>query len=634
MASKNVKGLTFLFGANLKGLDKGLKTAQKKIGKFGKTMKNIGSTMTRSITLPVIGLGAAAIKMASDYEESLNKVRVAFGSSSAEVEKFAKTTSSSFGIAENQALEMAALFGDMGTALGFTTSDAAGMSQQLVGLAGDLASFKNIGVEEAQTALAGIFTGETESLKRLGIMTTEATLKNSEYFLSLGKTWKELSNTEKIQVRYNEVLRQTQNAQGDFARTSGGIANQMRTLQGEFQMVGVQIGNMLMPIALKFFSLIRDGLAWWQGLSKSTKIFLGTMTLLLAALGPAVSLFGTLATVIAAISWPIAAVVAGIVSIVAAFAFVRENYDAFAERLGDWNWWKNALIQVLQWYIEFNPFNMLIEGFNKLMKLLGKKEVENPFTLAIDGLEDMKVKTKEYKHEFSTFADAMKNQSKDLAKGMGLMGNPLGLGGGGGGGGQTDNTAGTFVSSTAPAGPMIGPENATLTEQISLLDQLAGQWGITEKAMDSYAKRLTSSLSRGQESFKEYGEVVKAQIKEVIGGLIAQGVTAAVSSAMKGAVHPLMIPIVAGLASGLAKTAFNSLIPEFAQGGLVTGPTTGLIGEGAGTSPANPEVVAPLDKLQGMIGGGNKNIVVSGILKGNDIFLSNQRTSTNRRRYI
>lgn len=634
MASKNVKGLTFLFGANLKGLDKGLKTAQKKIGKFGKTMKNIGSTMTRSITLPVIGLGAAAIKMASDYEESLNKVRVAFGSSSAEVEKFAKTTTTKFGIAEGRALEMASLFGDMGTSIGMTQKDAASMSTTLVGLGGDLASFKNIGVEEAQTALSGIFTGETESLKRLGIMVDQNTLINSEYFKSLGKTWKELSNLEKIQLRYTEVLRQTENAQGDYLNTSGGMANQLRTLQAEFQNIAVQIGNMLMPIALKFFSLIRDALGWWQGLSKNTKIFLSTITLLVAALGPAVALFGTLATVIGAILSPVGLVVAGIVSIVAAFAFVRENYDAFAERLGDWKWWKNALIQVMQWLVQFNPYSLLIKGFNELRKLVGKDPIPDPFNEMRDGLEDMKEETTEYKHEFSTFADAMKNQSKDLAKGMGLMGNPLGLGGGGGGGSTTDTSGGTFVSSTAPAGPMIGPENATLTEQISLLDQLAGQWGITEKAMDSYAKRLTSSLSRGQESFKEYGEVVKAQIKEVIGGLIAQGVTAAVSSAMKGAVHPLMIPIVAGLASGLAKTAFNSLIPEFAQGGLVTGPTTGLIGEGAGTSPANPEVVAPLDKLQGMIGGGNKNIVVSGILKGNDIFLSNQRTSTNRRRYI
>ena len=74
------------------------------------------------------------------------------------------------------------------------------MATTLVGLAGDLASFKNIQIEVAQTALAGIFTGETESLKKLGIMTTEATLKNSEYFLSLGKSFSELTQLEKYKL--------------------------------------------------------------------------------------------------------------------------------------------------------------------------------------------------------------------------------------------------------------------------------------------------------------------------------------------------------------------------------------------------------------------------------------------------
>ena len=70
----------------------------------------------------------------------------------------------------------------------------------------------------------------------------------------------------------------------------------------------------------------------------------------------------------------------------------------------------------------------------------------------------------------------------------------------------------------------------------------------------------------------------------------------------------------------------------FAEGGLVTGPTTALIGEGIGTTASNPEVVAPLDKLKQYMGGGNQNIIVEGVLKGNDIYLSNKNTSINRLR--
>ena len=117
-------------------------------------------------------------------------------------------------------------------------------------------------------------------------------------------------------------------------------------------------------------------------------------------------------------------------------------------------------------------------------------------------------------------------------------------------------------------------------------------------------------------------------MKGIIGALIAKGVTAAVSGALEkvGAFGPagiVMIPVVAGLAAGLAQTAFNSLIPKFAQGGVVTGPTMGLIGE------AGPEAIIPLDKLDNMM---QKTVVVEGRISGGEIFLSNQRTGLTRQR--
>jgi len=146
---------------------------------------------------------------------------------------------------------------------------------------------------------------------------------------------------------------------------------------------------------------------------------------------------------------------------------------------------------------------------------------------------------------------------------------------------------------------------------------------------------LGDNLAQGAESFKEFGEAAKGMIRDVIGALISQGVAAAVSNALSNPalkINPFLIPVLAGAAAGLARTAFNSLIPAFAHGGLVSGPTMGLVGEGAGTSAANPEVIAPLDKLKTMIGQGNQNIVVTGKIVGNDIWLSNQKTKFNRLR--
>lgn len=134
-------------GADASGLSKGLNAASKdiettkqKLESVGSKFKAIGGTMTAAVTLPVLAGATAAVKLASDYNESLNKVDVAFKNNAKEVEKWAGTTLKSFGIAKGTSLDMAATFGDMATSMGLNTAQAAQMSTKLVGLAGDLAS--------------------------------------------------------------------------------------------------------------------------------------------------------------------------------------------------------------------------------------------------------------------------------------------------------------------------------------------------------------------------------------------------------------------------------------------------------------------------------------------------------------
>ena len=175
----------------------------------------------------------------------------------------------------------------------------------------------------------------------------------------------------------------------------------------------------------------------------------------------------------------------------------------------------------------------------------------------------------------------------------------------------------------------------------SLGDKMAEFFGTDvktlEEGMAGIMHRIEDELAQGADSFEEYAENVKKMMKDIIGAQIAAGVSAAVRTALEtlppfpGSVF--LIPALAGAAAGLARTAFNSLIPAFAEGGLVTGPTLGLIGEGIGTNASNPEVIAPLDKLKGFMNGGNK-VVVEGVIKGNDIFLSNKRTKQNRFRTV
>ena len=184
----------------------------------------------------------------------------------------------------------------------------------------------------------------------------------------------------------------------------------------------------------------------------------------------------------------------------------------------------------------------------------------------------------------------------------------------------------TMVSPFAGALGMMGDEIAMFLG----MDVVA-----FEEGLGAMAEQLGDNLAQGAESIGEFVTDIKGMMRDIIGALISKGVAAAVSNALMNpaiAINPFLIPIIAGAAAGLARTAFNSLIPAFAEGGLVTGPTTALIGEGIGTNASNPEVVAPLDKLKQYMGGGSQNVVVTGKIVGNDIWLSNEKTQFNRQR--
>ena len=146
------------------------KDAADKVGK-------LGQKMTTFITLPLVAAGTAAVKMASDLTETLGKTNEVFKESADTVLEGSNSSVENMGLAQQTALDMASSFGDMGTSMGFTTQEAANMSMELVQLAADMASFKNISIDRANTALTAIYTGETESLKAMGIVMTEANLE-------------------------------------------------------------------------------------------------------------------------------------------------------------------------------------------------------------------------------------------------------------------------------------------------------------------------------------------------------------------------------------------------------------------------------------------------------------------------
>jgi hypothetical protein len=329
LASINIK-----FKADLTGFSSEMQNSLRQIDAAGQKFQKLGRSMSTFVTLPILAAGAAAVKFASDYNESLNKVDVSFKDSSVNVKEFAKTTLESFGIAEGTALDMAAAYGDMGTSMGLTTGEASKMSTSLVGLAGDLASFKNISIDIANTAISAIFTGETESLKKMGIVMTEVNLKQFALNSGITKMYEQMSQAEKVQLRYNYILSVTKNAQGDFIRTQGGAANQMRIFQESLKQIAAQMGEVVLPLFTKMITAINEKVVAFSKLSQGTKQTIVIIAGLVAVVGPLLLAFGAILSIIPAIvagfaliSGAIIPVLAGITLLYGAYLILKPAAD-------------------------------------------------------------------------------------------------------------------------------------------------------------------------------------------------------------------------------------------------------------------------------------------------------------------
>ena len=361
--------LKVVIGANIDGLITELNKSKKALGgigdeadkltsklkRAGEKMGKIGKSMSTYLTLPLLGIGGASVKMASDFEESLNKVDVAFKGSSKEIRKFAETTLETYGIAEGTALDMAALFGDMATSMGVPTGEAANLSSAMVGLAGDLSSFKNINVKEVTTALNGVFTGETESLKRLGIVMTETNLKQFALSRGMSDNIQAMGQAEKVQLRYAYILENTKNAQGDFARTSTGSANQMRIFTESVKELSVSFGEILLPYFTVAVTYVNKVIKAFTNLSPTTKKIIVVVAALVAVIGPlllglgflsttvipaVIAGLGVLGTAFGAITLPIALVSAAVVAL---GVLIYKNFDAIVLKVTEFY---NSFVEV------------------------------------------------------------------------------------------------------------------------------------------------------------------------------------------------------------------------------------------------------------------------------------------------
>ena len=184
-----------------------------------------------------------AIKAASDFQEATSKVNVVFGRASKSVKNFADGAARNLGQSKQAVLDAAGVFGTFGKAAGLAGEDLSTFTTDFVTLSTDLASFNNTSPEEAVLAIGAALRGESEPLRRYGVLLNDAVLKQEAMTLGIYDGKGALTAQQKVLAAQSAIYKQTTDAQGDFMRTSDGLANSQRTLKAIIDDVKVSIGQ-------------------------------------------------------------------------------------------------------------------------------------------------------------------------------------------------------------------------------------------------------------------------------------------------------------------------------------------------------------------------------------------------------
>lgn len=256
------------------GVEKGAKKVKDELGGAGesaeKANKSIGGDLVAGFKKLGAAIGAAkiaeklyefgkeAIEVGSDLEEVQNVVDVTFETMSDSVNKFAKDAQKSAGLSEKMAKQYVGTFGAMADSFGFTEVEAYEMSTALTQLTGDVASFYNLSQDEAMNKLKGVFTGETEALKELGVVMTQAALDNYALANGFDKTTSSMTEQEKVALRYQFVMDQLSASSGDFVRTQDSWANQSKVLALQWESLMATLGTGLIDVLSPGMEFLND----------------------------------------------------------------------------------------------------------------------------------------------------------------------------------------------------------------------------------------------------------------------------------------------------------------------------------------------------------------------------------------
>jgi len=376
---------------NDKGVKAAIKEFQRAQGAFAKTSVvvgasadasiRLGNALTRTVTPAIVAFGAAAFKatqLASDMAETQSKVGVIFGQTADDIRAFGKAAARNIGMSEQEALDAASTFALFGKQAGKADAELNKFAKDFVNLAADFASFYNTEPQEAIIAIGAALRGESEPIRRFNILLDEQTVKTRALKLGIIDNINQaLTPQQKVLARTAEIFAQSAVAQGDFQRTSEGLANQQRILKAEITNLTTEFGRAFMPIMLQIVRVVRDEViprlqGFTQAFQKLSPETINTVLKLgafLAILGPLLIGIGylakgllTLSRVFVILQTSILRIPIAIALLIGLFAAQSDAQYKLAKETGD-SWGQITRLVVLGVKAVLFAIDRVIDGF-------------------------------------------------------------------------------------------------------------------------------------------------------------------------------------------------------------------------------------------------------------------------------
>ena len=308
--------------------------ADAKLKKFGDNAKRIGGTLTRNLSLPLAALGVVALKFASDLEESFNAVSVVFGEATDQIVEFGSTAATSLGLAQSEFNAAAVVLGSALQNAGFSADFAAEKTIELTTRAADMASVFNTDVDQALGAIQAALRGEIDPIERFGVGLSAVTVEAKALELGLADSKDEITAYAKTQARLALIMEQTDKVAGDFANTADSTANSLRIAKAQAIDLAAEFGEKMLPTINKVIAAVREMLGRFGDLTDEQQENIIKMAALVAAVGPVISVIGTMTTVVRGLTVALAFLAANpVVAVVAALAGVAVGIGVLVKKI-------------------------------------------------------------------------------------------------------------------------------------------------------------------------------------------------------------------------------------------------------------------------------------------------------------